>query len=572
MAYSKQRDLGIGNDALLTRLCKRYDRLKETRYLWEPTWQDLADLVMPRKGTITQRTQEGARLTQRLFDSTAIVANELLAASLQGALTSDAFKWFRLKTRKQELNDIKEIAEWLDEVADRMYLAFRQSNLNSELQEVYLDLGCFGNACVYMEEADPAQPLFSGFRFHYVQIGRWTLSENKDGLVDTVFRTVTMTARSAFLRWPKTCGPKIKAAAENDPDKRIYIVHAVYPRNGMHDPGYKGTLPFASVYFTYGGAGPAGDVGGQYGKHLLEVGGTDFFPYMVPRWTKAINEMYGRGPGDTALPDIKTLNKAEELTLRAWAKNIDPPVITRDDGVIGRIKTSPSDIITARDMDAVKTLETNQRFDVNQVKSDQKRESIKQIFYNQQLQLPEGQIMTATEVERRYELMQRFLGPTLGRITVELLNPLVQRCFYLMLKRGALPPPPAALLDPATKQLAAVDIEYEGPLARAQRATDVQAVERSLQDLTALFQLDPNVKDNLDTDWIARLMVERNGVPPQALRSQDDVKQIRKARAEAQQQMLQAKQQTEALKAVGPAVKGLSALPGVKEAGGGQAA
>ena len=569
MAYSKQRDLGstkgTDNDALLNRLCKRYDRLKETRYLWEPTWQDLADLVMPRKGTITQRTQEGARLTQRLFDSTAIVANELLAASLQGALTSDAFKWFRLKTRKQELNDNKNVAEWLDEVADRMYLAFRQSNLNSELQEVYLDLGCFGNACVYMEEADSTQAAFSGFRFHYVQIGRWTISENKDGLVDTVFRTVAMTAHAAALRWPTTCGEKIAKVAENDPDKRIYVVHAVYPRSGMHDPGYKGTLPFASVYFTYGGASPAGDVGGQYGKCLLAVDGTDYFPYMVPRWTKAINEMYGRGPGDTALPDIKTLNKAEELTLRAWAKNIDPPLLTRDDGVIGRIKTSPSDIITARDMDAVKPLETAQRFDVNQVKSDQKRESIKQIFYNQQLQLPEGQVMTATEVERRYELMQRFLGPTLGRITVELLNPLVQRAFYLMLKRRALPPPPRELMS-GTTGMEPVDIEYEGPLARAQRATDVQAVERSLQDLTALLQMDPNVKDNLDLDWIARLIVERNGVPPQALRDLAEVAKIRKARIDAQNQAIQAKQQTEALKAVGPAVKGLAALPGVQEA------
>jgi len=335
----------------------------------------------------------------------------------------------------------------------------------------------------------------------------------------------------------------------------------------MHDPGYRGTLPFASIYFTYGGAGPAGDIGGQYGKHMLEVGGMDYFPYMVPRWTKAINEMYGRGPGDTALPDIKTLNKAEELTLRAWAKNIDPPLVTRDDGVIGRIKTSPSDVITARDMEAIKPLETAQRFDVNQVKSDQKRESIKQIFYNQQLQLPEGQVMTATEVERRYELMQRFLGPTLGRITVELLNPLVQRAFFQMLKRGALPQPPGVLVS-GGGGMEPVDIEYEGPLARAQRATDVQAVERSLQDLTALFQLDPNVKDNLDTDWIARLLVERNGVPPQALRSMGQVKTLRDARAAQQKQMIDAKQQTEALKAVGPAVKGLSSLPGVKELGG----
>ena len=554
------------NGKLLNMLCKRYDKLKENRYLWEPTWQDLADLVMPRKGTITQRQQEGARLTQRLFDSTAIVANELLAASLQGALTSDAFKWFRLKTRKQDLNDVKAVAEWLDEVADRMYLAFRQSNMNSELQEVYLDLGCFGNGMLYMEEAEPDQPIFSGFRFHYVQIGRWCIAENKDGLVDTVFRTVSMTALSAYNKWGKECGEKMCKDAETNPDNRVYVVHAVYPRNGKLDEGFRGKMPFASVYFTYGSAGPSDSTSSSpYGKRLLEVGGLDYFPYMVPRWTKAINETYGRGPGDTALPDIKTLNKAEELTLRAWAKNIDPPILTRDDGVIGRVRTSPSDMITVRDMDAVKTLETNQRFDVNQVKSDQKRESIKAIFYNQQLQLPEGQMMTATEVERRFELMQRFLGPTLGRITVELLNPLVQRGVFLMLKRNALPPPPGELIDPRTGRMEDVDIEYEGPLARAQRASDVQAIERTMQDFTALSQLDPNVKDNLETDKIGRAIAERNGVPPQFIRDEEAVKRIRLARANAQMEAQKAKQEAETLKALGPAVKGLASLPGVQE-------
>src|SRR2546427_9822938 len=108
--------MASGDNDLLNKLVKRYERLREIRYLWEPTWQDLADLVMPRKGTITQRKSEGEKMTARLFDSTAIVSNELLAASLQGALTSDAFKWFRLKTRKQELNDQKPVAEWLDEV------------------------------------------------------------------------------------------------------------------------------------------------------------------------------------------------------------------------------------------------------------------------------------------------------------------------------------------------------------------------------------------------------------------------------------------------------------------------
>jgi len=543
-----------------------------TRHLWEPTWQALADYVLPRKGQITYRREEGSKSTRRLFDSAPIVANQLLAASLQGALTSDAFKWFRLKTRKQDLNDVKPVAEWLDEVADRMYLAFRQSNLSSQIQEVYLDLGCFGNGCLYIEEADSAQPEFTGFRFHYVQVARYTIAENKDGIVDTVFRSIRFTARSIVDQFGKeSVGPKVSKWSTDDPDRPVYVVHAVYPRRpGDRAPGYKGKLPYASIYFIYGGTDALGTYDARGGeRRIVQSGGLEYFPYMVPRWAKAADEVYGRGPGDTALPDIRTLNRAVELTLRAWGKGIDPPLKVRDDGVIGRVKVSPADLVTVRDMDAIQPLAPDSKsFQINEVKTEALRKSIKEIFFNQQLQLPEGQIMTATEVERRFELMQRFLGPTVGRITSELLNPMVQRAFHIMLRRGAIPTPPQELIG-LDGTMEDIDIEYEGPLARAQRASDVQAIERTLQDVAALTQLDPNSKDNLDTDAITRAVAERNGVPPQFIRSVEQVAQLRDLRAKMAAEALREKQTTELLKASGAAVKGLAALPGVGEAEGG---
>ena len=86
-----------------------------------------------------------------------------------------------------------------------------------------------------------------------------------------------------------------------------------------------------------------------------------------------------------------------------------------------------------------------------------------------QLELNEGPQMTATEVQVRYELMQRLLGPTLGRLQSEFLNPIVERAFYSMLRGNALPPMPEVL-----QQIGGdLDIEYVGPLARSQKMDEV---------------------------------------------------------------------------------------------------
>ena len=78
-------------------------------------------------------------------------------------------------------------------------------------------------------------------------------------------------------------------------------------------------------------------------------------------------------------------------------------------------------------------------------------EKIERIFYWDQLQLQGDKLMTATEVERRLELMRRVLGPTLGRFESELLSPLLNRCFGLMYRAGALPPPPEELSGPRSR-------------------------------------------------------------------------------------------------------------------------
>jgi hypothetical protein len=141
--------------------------------------------------------------------------------------------------------------------------------------------------------------------------------------------------------------------------------------------------------------------------------------------------------------------------------------------------------------------------------------------------------MTATEVQVRYELMQRLLGPTLGRFQSEFLNPLIERVFGIMFRAGAL------MQQPDVIGGSKLDIEYVGPLARSQRMEEAVAIERLYQLAMNVAQVDPNIMDNIDHDTAIRMRAKLLGVPKTVMRGIDDVEDMREAKAQQQQAMMQ---------------------------------
>ena len=118
------------------------------------------------------------------------------------------------------------------------------------------------------------------------------------------------------------------------------------------------------------------------------------------------------------------------------------------------------------------------------------------MFYNGQLQLPNNQPMTATEIEKRYELMNRVLGPTLGPAGVRAYQPHrdadvrvdgARRARSRRRRRKCWKPPRAG--DDH------LDVLSEGPLARAQKGSDVLAWERTFEVALPIAQVDPSAID-----------------------------------------------------------------------------
>ena len=500
---------------------KRLDKLEADRGTWESHWQEILDYVMPRKAEITFLRSRGEKRTEVLFDSTAITANNLLAASLQGTLTSPSLPWFSLKLRDDDANKIRDVQIWLEDTARRMYAVFNESNFNTEVHEMYLDLCSVGTSAIFVEEANEGF-LQGGLHFNTLHIAEYFIQENSTGRVDTLYRKYKMTARQAVQEFGEdNVGTKIKEALKAKPDTQFNFIHAVEPTQdyersvGMKS---KTKLPFHSCHVCF------------EDKMVVRVGGYNEFPYLVPRWSKATGEIFGRSPSYNALPDIKTLNKAVEIGLKAWAKAIDPPLLVTDDGVIGRVRMTPGGITVVRSDTAIKPLQIGSNWQITDLKENQLRTAIRQAYYSDQLQLQEGPQMTATEVQVRYELMQRLLGPTLGRFQTEFLNPLIERVFGIMLRSDALTPRPSEMegMD--------MDIEYVGPLARSQRMEEAIAVERLYQLAMQVVQVDPTVMDVINHEQAIRMRATLLGVPKTVLRGEDEVAEIREQRAAAQQQ------------------------------------
>ena len=528
------------DDPRATGLLKRYRTLQTNRSHWESHWQELGDYICPRKADITKKRSGGDKRTELLFDGTAVHAAELMSASLHGMLTNAATPWFGLRYENNELNADDEAKEWLEGATDVMYQHLARSNFQEQIHELYSDLVTFGTAVIFIENDND-----DGFRFSTRHIAEVYVSEDEQGRVDTVFRKYKTTARAAVRQFgEQQVTQRIAKLNTDDPYAEIELLHVVMPREERNRRKKNAVnKPFASIYLD------------PDEKMVIGESGYDEFPYCVPRFLKASFEIgYGRSPAMTALPDTKMVNKMSEVVIRAAQLQIHPPLMVPDDGYILPVRTTPGGLNFYRSgtRDRIEPLNIGANNPVGEMQLDQRRQAIRSAFYVDQLILGTGPQMTATEVVQRTEEKMRLLGPVLGRLQAELLQPLIGRCFAILSRQKKFAPAPPMLQD------GNIDIEYVSPLAKAQRSGDIQGILQMIEFLMPLMQLDQGVADYLDMDGLAKHIIKVTGTPATVVRGEGEVAGIRENRAAAmqqQQEMMMAQQMASAAGDAAPALR-----------------
>lgn len=510
-------------------ILRRYDRAVSLRSEHEEVWRKCYEYTFPLRSAGFGRSQlnavTGQELKAAVMDSTATDSVRLLASSIMGGLTPANSRWFGLDVGTDESDEER---RWLDKSGDIIWQAIHASNFDAAGYEACVDVAVAGWFALFIDEDTEN----GGYTFDQWPLGGVYVSASKaGGRIDTVFRAYTLSAEQAVNQFgEENVSQAIRTAAEKSPADRFEFIWAIYPRTDYREGARLArNLPIASCQIEKGT------------KKVVRKSGYHEMPVVVPRWMLVPDTGYGVGPVYDALPDIKTLNELRRMELAACDLAISGMWIAEDDGVLNprTVKVGARKVIVANSVDSMKPLLTGSDFKVAWTKAEDLKGAIRKVLMADQLQPQDGPAMTATEVHVRVGLIRQLLGPIYGRMQAEYLQPLIERCFGIAFRAGALGQPP--------KSLAGRDfhVRYISPLARAQKLEDVTAIERLAANVGALAKTNPEVLDLIDYDQGVRIMAEGLGVPTKVVRESKAVAQLRDARAQQQQEQQEAAQQAQ---------------------------
>jgi len=291
-------------------------------------------------------------------------------------------------------------------------------------------------------------------------------------------------------------------------------------------------MPIRSVYFESGEDKP------------LRESGFKQFRGLCPRWRIRDGDTYGESPGMEALGDNKQLQRNQLQKSKAIDYQVEPPLIIPASMKAHEIDTLPGGIMFNSDSSGTQKIETAfaVNLDMNGVMIDIQdiRQRIREAFFADLFLMlassSSNPQMTATEVAERHEEKLLMLGPVLERLHSEILSPLIEITFEIMLDAGIIPPAPEDLQG---KEL---NVEFVSMLAQAQRAIGTNSIDRYVMSLGTIAQFKPDVLDKFDSDYWADTYSDILGIDPQLVVPNEQVTLIRNQRAQQQAAAQQAAQ------------------------------
>jgi hypothetical protein len=491
----------------LAKIEKRYEREKRRWNRYTSLWQDAYDHVLPQRDRFSAMegaSSEGDRRGVTLFDSTGEVSTQQFASRLKAGVMPPFVRWFELKAGPAVPKEQRaKLNEQLEEVTETVHEILRNSNLDGQTDECFLDLA-IGTANLLVEEGDLEKPI----DFQAVPLTNCVLLRGPKGDHDGVVRVQTgVPVETLPITYPTAdLGSDMRQMIEATPDKEIEIIHATWKDHSRKDTDVYQYVCWVKnpkvqlLEYTYEGQGSN--------------------PWITFRWAKASGELYGRGPVMHALADIKTVNFIVEMTLENAEFAVGGMYNIDDDGTLNvdNIQFTPRMLIPrAPGSKGMEAIQNPGRFDVSNLIVDKLQAAIKRALFDEMLGPPEGTPMSATEVRERQADMARRIGSPYMRLQVEFIQPLIQRVIYILTKRGLVKLPRVNGRE--------VKISAVSPLAKAQEQEDVRNADVWLEMTAARFgpqMVSAMVKGTEYASWTA----DKLGIPKKFVRTEAEAEKF----------------------------------------------
>lgn len=550
----------------INNIFQRFKVLKNNKQSLTSLFSLISEYVYNRKYDRYGVPNSGIFADGDIYDNTAQRANGIMANVMVNNIWPNGPRTFSLG-RTWDTPDTEEVKNYFSYVNQQMYSVMdnTKAGLQTALDEYMLDQGSFATSGIYVKEKedDRAVPV----RYEAWSIKGRYIDESPDGNIDTIFSEISMSVRNAVKVYGyENLSAKARKDFDNgDIENNIKILHVIEPRL-ERDKSKKGVkdMPIASIHIEI------------ETRKILKESGMEEMPVFMGRFSKVPGEIYGRSPAMVAMADILEINAVREAISIATEKQLDPPLALYDDGALGAgtIDTSAGALnvfsVTGR-LNVGKPIEP--LYTVGELQSsythiDTLKETINNHFYlDRLLDFNNETRMTLGEAQLRNALRGQSLGAFYARQENEVITPMIERTFNILLKRGRLgvlsgsqeeieqlkrgAQPvyiPEALAQRMINGEDFYEITYLSPAKRTMQSEELRGIIETANFAVQVAPASPEIIDNIDFDKLIARVAKLSGAPMELIKDSDTVKKIREARAKQQEEiakMEQARQQSE---------------------------
>ncbi len=541
----------------------RQGELQKERDPFDKLAKEATMLGYPRRSDYMDNEKTGQKRAVEIYSDTAIGALNIWADGLYGHHVSPAIVWFSTQLPEKWLNDMDEVRAWLQECDEGLYPAYRKSNFyESHILGTWLrDAGAIGTATLLPEEIIGEG--ITGFQVPHPR-SIW-LADDPYGRANLMHRKFKITTRQIAAKFKdeidKLSEPlQYDIKNQKNMTRRWEFIQAIYPNNDQLTGNIGGGMPYSDTYVQVDG------------EKLVRQSGLPLFPPIL-RLAKQ-DKPYGYGIIYDAIISIHTDNSMGATMLLAAQKEVDPAMMVPLE-LQGREDLDPGGRNYYNDLSKeIKPINQRINYPIGADREDRIQQRIRDHFHvDYFLMLMEAARnkteLTATQVMEMAGEKAIVMGPQLGTIS-GVLQQVHRHMFWIEYNAGRLPVAPAIVQDYSQGD---INVNFIGPLPQAQkRLFKTQGITHGLASITPIVQAQmtagqPNtVLDKIDMDAAADVLMESHGMPEKVMRKDEDVEEIRAARAErlqAEQAMEEASQIADAVPKVSKKVESGSVLDAV---------
>ena len=520
-----------------------FEQLRTERSSYRDYWEDLRAYINPYRGRFEGegRSDPGTRRDCKIYNPTPVTYARMMAHGLTSGIVTKSRPWFTLTPSEKDLKENKAVETWLFDLEDNIRTILARSNFYEQVFTLFEDLVTFGTGAMAVEHNDTI-----GIYFHTMSIGEYYLAtSHPDRMVNTYAREFLMTPAQCVAEFGiDKVSQEVKSSLKTNAKERTDIIvrHVIEPNISLETGkvGSKGKL-FRSVYYEAG----EGQTGSATPAAFLRESGFNTFPIMAPRWSVASSEVYGTScPGMWNLGDSKQLQTQEHVKQDGMQRNVNPPMVAPYDMQNSKINNIPGGVsfsYNAGTTTGIRPLFATQ-VNLQELGEDIARTEnrLRQGFmidlFASILSANRPSDMKAAVAGLMDTERMLLLGAALERLHNELLDPMIKRVISIMHEYDLLADVPVEIDLSKSGQL---KIEYTSILAQVQKAVGVGGIERIMGLVGQLSTMKPDVVDKVDFDSVVERVAGMLGGPPDMIRSDKAVAEIRNVRVNQEQQQQQ---------------------------------